>query len=497
MLRLFAPSALAFAILLGLQRRAVAYRTFSNDSFAGDSGPDCESWFLKDGNALPLGLSMLLMKDQKFPACNEMTKYIEKSFRHGTSSATHGMVLPSLSSSALYTYTSADENTIDCSVLPQATMHIRVKCGRNDAMDEKLAQCYKGKDEKPRTVLGGSPFQAMRYTLSSKGKFAKLMHDLKKPRAPVHPETFIVTDKKQCTEFFEKVKANKLDKPETWILKPVNGYGGTGIDVVSDFKTQLQVQYGKCDGSATTDYIAQRYIKPYLINGTKFHIRTFLLYKFRAAPDAAAPDPEQAWHGKRGELLFCSEPYAASSDPAKRTFATKCNLHNAKANPRYGTPGRTQEDLVKFFQPTMQEALSPAKYKQLIARMDKAMGTLSDAITQHAVKKNIFPSSKEANWMILGCDFQIDDQLNPWLLEANTCPGEPDAIPGDTKKDPYPSIFRVMLTHYRRHFLKDAAYGEASCLAKTELRDQISAVRLPGYAALGGIQKVSAPLIAR
>lgn len=451
-------------------------KTAERRGAVNDAGPQCEGWPLTQGAEFPHGLSMLNMHDEAFKGCNEMNTYLPKSWLSGAA-------FPDASKASTNNHTSVFKYDmgaagIVCNKLPSATFHVRVKAARIPRTEERLYECFKEQGASPRMVLGGEPFQQLRYAVSSKGHFANMMNALHSKHEPIHPRTFELTNPGQCKEFFAAAKG-RLTKPDMWILKPVDGYGGEGIEVVSDFGRQLQEPYGQCHKeTGAKRYIVQRYIKPYLIGGKKFHVRTFLLYKFRNG-DITAPDPEQAWHDKRGELLFCSEDYAKASDPELKSYATKCNLHNAKTNPHYGEPGKTQEDLVKFFQPTMQTALKPHKYNLLIKRMDAAMGTLADAITQYTIEKGIASSKWESNWMWLGCDFQVDTNLRPWLLEANTCPGEPDAKPGDTSADPYPAMFRVMLTHFRRHFMGNEAFAEQACSNSANLTDQISNVRLP------------------
>lgn len=371
-----------------------------------------------------------------------------------------------------------DAKDIKCRKLKRATVHVRVKARDKEAIEDTLRSCYDSRPFEPRAVLGGEPYQKMRYALSNKGHFADIMSALDRSHTPIIPQTFSLMDPVQCKQFFAMAQGN-LQKPDIWILKPEDGFGGEGIEVVADFQAQLAGPYGACSAASTArPYVVQRYIMPHLINKRKYHVRTFFLYKFRGG-NAWKPDPEQSWHIKTGKLLFCSEPFASSSNPKLRSFATKCNLHNAMVHPNFGKSGTKRTDLVKWFLPFMKDTLRAGELDKLVGRMDKAMGTLSDAITTYAKKNGIQGNANESNWMILGCDFQIDGNFKPWLLEVNTCPGAASAIPGDTGTDPYPAMFQVMLTHYRRHFLKDKTYSERACHEEKTLSDHLSGIRFP------------------
>lgn len=104
------------------------------------------------------------------------------------------------------------------------------------------------------------------------------------------------------------------------------------------------------------------------------------------------------------------------------------------------------------------------------------MATLGGAITKLVGERRAYSKPRESNWLIMGCDFQVDKDLKPWLLEVNACAGPPDGSPGNPATDPYPSMLRVMSTHFRRQILKQRVYHERVCDRSAGLSDQIMQV---------------------
>lgn len=426
------------------------------------SDAQCETFPFTNAMGLPEGLTMLDLRDTELKNCGEATKHIEAGFRVGLGRE-FGSVVE-------YNYTSTDEEAISCPKLPPATLHIRMKASPNLKLQESISKCADEKSDAPRVVLGGAPLDSIRYTLSSKGLFAKMVQDYEAAHLDVptlHPETFRITSSSlDCHDFFGKVANGTLPKESNdWILKPVRGQGGEGIVVVKDFDKQLKETFGSCSWPSDQDnWVVQRYLNPFLIKGRKFHIRLFLLYKFRSGEAGNEhATPPQAWNIRIGEMLFCAEPYTSNDDPVLSEWASKCNLHKAMSHPKYGQPGYRRDDLVKTYPWGMVEGVSSKSFRKLVKRLDTAMRTLAGSITRQAKEMQVHGNANEANWMVLGCDFQVDKNLKPFLLEVNTCPGAPEGVPGDENVDPYPAVMQIMLTNYRRELLHDPRYDEKAC----------------------------------
>lgn len=331
----------------------------------------------------------------------------------------------------------------------------------------------------PQVVFGGIPFDDIRPTLMSKSAFSQLMDF---PDS-AHPKTYRISQSvADCKAFFNKPEQTvrravagqraAFRKPQ-WIVKPVIGEGGKGIFVVSDrdeFQAKLWKPYGACNRtSSNTPIIVQKFIIPYLLQKSSFHIRTFVLMKF-----GKTGDPVQAWHIKMGNVHMCSEHFDKWSDSDLSSFATKCNLKVAKRHAAFGSPGHTTKDLVKRFPMFLKRRMPSRVYRKLISGINKALGGLAKAISN--VSKTV-SKGVEANWVALGVDFIVDSNVKPWLLEVNTCPGAGDLDPNDKHaRNPYDSMLRVMLTHYRRKMLNEEDYSEQACADDPGLSNVIERV---------------------
>ena len=87
------------------------------------------------------------------------------------------------------------------------------------------------------------------------------------------PETFILQDPGECSNFFKYCKKYPNSK---WVLKPEHGFGGEGITLHSNI-TGLKEQFGLC-GNSNELFIVQRYIPNLLLlNDHKFDVRGLLL----------------------------------------------------------------------------------------------------------------------------------------------------------------------------------------------------------------------------
>lgn len=427
----------------------------------------CEPWPFSNAGDLPNGFSALALLDRDFRNCGALSERLQSTLALGFDGEVDSM--------KVQTYRSNRVNSFDCTGWSPATVHIRTKAARRNWVEEKLGECFNtdnlvSSQVAPKIVIGGLPFQQLRWSLSHKGYFAFMMQK----KEDVHPRTYRITqDKADCEEFFKRyTEPSEDDARMSWMVKPVSGQGGIGVDLVDNFTHDLGEPFGACQikkagmskGDKKGHYIVQQFIRPYLMEGRSFHIRTHFMYMFGTADVLA-----QAYHVKIGNVHLCSEPFSSVDDPDMFGFATKCNLNQAKSHPHFGQEGMESADLVKRFPAALRARLKRSDYLMLMKKINSSLRALAKLITSSAKRKKIHANAGEANWMMLGVDFIVDDNLHPWLLEVNTCPGATamESTVQDPSRNPYIPMLRVIFTHYRQHLLHDSRYDEANCIAKS------------------------------
>ena len=243
------------------------------------------------------------------------------------------------------------------------------------------------------------------------------------------PESFVLPKDKKALQAFAK----GADAPALYIVKPIRGSGGQGIEVTPDLTTAL----------TQDDVVVQRYIdRPYLIEGRKGHCRIYGLI--------TSADPLRAYVYSEGIVRIAPELYDASPDRGGGV-----SMHVTNTALHIGHPGldisqdATLEDtgairsLSALLRRMTADGLDGekvfAEIKALVewvVRMIAAEGLFARQAASGPARS--FPPK------LFGMDMLIDDQGHPWLIEMQRTPASRGApLVERINGDMYMTSFRM------------------------------------------------------
>ena len=184
---------------------------------------------------------------------------------------------------------------------------------------------------------------------------------------------------------YSKIYPNNLFKNgEIWILKPVEGYAGSGISIVRNY-SELKKSINPKE-----EYVLAKYItNPLLYDGHKFHIRVNVIF---------ATDGQYIVLDTLNNARLALKPYQNSN------FEDK-DIHDTHFQ-------KTRPDLLKF----------PLEMEQQFGQEN--MGYINEqineivAMTLQTFIPKSYPESKHA-FEFFGYDFLVDDTYTVYLLEVN------------------------------------------------------------------------------
>jgi len=282
------------------------------------------------------------------------------------------------------------------------------------------------------------------------------------------PETYRLTDDKdECQHFFAMVSSDSASEKK-WIRKSSKSFRGQGILLVEDVDKDLVEPFSNCSGSSN-DVIVQRYIPPYQIENRGTYLKTWLLYKFGSVPNPTAQaDPPQAWHIKVGANHICSEELSMLNDPEYGQYAFICSRHMWKSNPRIQALGGWKNQTEKYFKPFPTywgETLKEDAYDTLMEQIDEQLANVAHVVDAYANEVRDYAGEGQSVWSLLGVDLIVDQNLKPWLIELNPCPGLNlnGANVTDVHRNPMIPAWRVILSHYQRFLLGKNTVDENQC----------------------------------
>jgi len=217
--------------------------------------------------------------------------------------------------------------------------------------------------------------------------------------------------------------ANKVDIDDlAWVLKDRAGYGSHGNIIATTTEVLSMYDSSKSANEQEESKLCQRIVHPpMLLNGRKFSLRVYVVYF--PGGDALT---------SRGKQTQSAEVYVSTEGLVK--FASE--LYNDKTNndieSQYMTnsgrgDGRSskQED---FHYLKSQFDASNKDYNELWRRIRTSIGLVMNRyiLKQHFIDGEIRASYDVSYFglpKIMGFDFMLDDETNPWLLEVNRFPG--------------------------------------------------------------------------
>ncbi|XP_045454529.1 tubulin monoglutamylase TTLL4-like [Melitaea cinxia] len=233
----------------------------------------------------------------------------------------------------------------------------------------------------------------------------------------IMPKTYVLPhDLKILKHDWEKYASNN----ERWIIKPPASARGTGIKVVSRW-TQIPKK---------KPVVVQRYVsKPYLINGSKFDLRLYVL--------VTSVHPLRIYLYKDGLARFASVKYNDDPSSLNDRYMHLTNYSINRLSKNY-TPNEdfsaceghkwTLETLFQYLK-TEQNVDTNALWESITDLVIKTI-IAGEASISSLTKANI--TSRYNCYELFGIDVLLDEDLKPWLLEVNISPSLHSASPLDT-----------------------------------------------------------------
>nr|XP_026497509.1 tubulin polyglutamylase ttll-4-like isoform X3 [Vanessa tameamea] len=232
----------------------------------------------------------------------------------------------------------------------------------------------------------------------------------------IMPKTYVLPhDLKILKHDWEKYAANN----ERWIIKPPASARGTGIKVVSRW-TQIPKK---------KPVVVQRYVsKPYLINGSKFDLRLYVL--------VTSVHPLRIYLYKDGLARFASVKYNDELSSLNDRYMHLTNYSINRLSKNY-TPNEdfaaceghkwTLQTLFQYLK-TEQNVDINALWESIKDLVIKTI-IAGEASISSLTKANI--TSRYNCYELFGIDVLLDEDLKPWLLEVNISPSLHSASPLD------------------------------------------------------------------
>ncbi|XP_049885995.1 tubulin monoglutamylase TTLL4-like isoform X2 [Pectinophora gossypiella] len=232
----------------------------------------------------------------------------------------------------------------------------------------------------------------------------------------IMPKTYVLPhDLKLLKHDWEKHAENN----ERWIIKPPASARGTGIRVVSRW-TQIPKK---------RSVVVQRYVsKPYLINGSKFDMRLYVL--------VTSVHPLRIYLYKDGLARFASVKYNDELASLNDRYMHLTNYSINRLSKNY-TPNEdfsaceghkwTLQTLFQYLKTERRvdtDALWESMKDLVIKTIISGEGSISSL-----TKANV--TSRYNCYELFGIDVLLDEDLKPWLLEVNISPSLHSASPLD------------------------------------------------------------------
>ncbi|XP_065161645.1 tubulin monoglutamylase TTLL4-like isoform X2 [Atheta coriaria] len=244
----------------------------------------------------------------------------------------------------------------------------------------------------------------------------RLMHRFGAKEFGFIPQTFILpNDIKSLKKCWECKDGSAGEK---WIIKPPASARGVGIKVINKW-SQLPKQ---------TSIVVQKYIAdPYLINGSKFDLRLYVL--------VTSFNPLRIYLYPEGLVRFASVKYSDNDKDLKDRFMHLTNYSINKLSSQY----TANEDanacqghkwtLTKLWE-YLRERRVDTKFlwESLKELVIKTMLSGESPITQMC-SENV--GNRYNCYELFGVDVLFDERLKPWLLEVNISPSLHSSSPLD------------------------------------------------------------------
>jgi len=222
-----------------------------------------------------------------------------------------------------------------------------------------------------------------------------------------HPESFILPEDYNLIK--EKFKNYKVSKDNIWLIKPEKGSLAIGIKFIYNFKDIPKKGF------------ISRYIhNPHLLNGTKYHLRLYVLI--------TGYSPMKLYLFNEGQVMRASEKYDNELDKLKNknsiftnffvTSRSKEYIHDINFDSEKGSEWSVST-LRKYF---LKRGIN---FDEVIWAQIKDIVIKTQMTIQNEERRILkeFNNLKNNNlFQFYGIDVMIDDKLKVWLLEYNISP---------------------------------------------------------------------------
>eukprot|EP01061_Rhynchopus_euleeides_P006912 TRINITY_DN15898_c0_g2_i1.p1 TRINITY_DN15898_c0_g2~~TRINITY_DN15898_c0_g2_i1.p1 ORF type:complete len:323 (+),score=85.19 TRINITY_DN15898_c0_g2_i1:136-969(+) len=233
----------------------------------------------------------------------------------------------------------------------------------------------------------------------------------------ITPMTFIVAPRGAATDERQEFLGARGG---TWIAKSSHGSKGLGIKISPDKRTLLRYIDRQ---EKRYKWVIQLYLEsPFLIEGRKFDIRTWVLL---------APD-RKVWVYKRGVCRTSSYLYQEGRGNLDDHLTHITNHYIQEGGDLFEKFEKGNELWFHQLHDVMQDLPEPKSfYKDLEPQLNRITKTAFDAALPAIAAT---PKPLES-FQLFGFDFLVDSALRVWLLEVNGSPAIAEYLKDDMVRD--------------------------------------------------------------
>jgi tubulin polyglutamylase TTLL1 len=218
-----------------------------------------------------------------------------------------------------------------------------------------------------------------------------------------------------CYEAIEEERRSRRGVRNVWIVKPgENTNRGNGITVcygLDDIKVRLRGRERNGDGKLRT-FILQKYIEnPMLYHKRKFDLRHYVLL-------ACTNGAVKAYWFEEGYVRTSSSEF--NLKPSKDCLAHLTNDAIQKHTPDYGKYEKGNKLSYAELQKYLDATYPSRKFSMAESFLPKMKHFATEAVK--ATYALLDPARRKNNFELLGLDFMMDEDFEPWLIEVNTNP---------------------------------------------------------------------------
>eukprot|EP01047_Picozoa_sp_COSAG01_P071932 COSAG01_NODE_11302_length_1963_cov_2.207618_1_plen_448_part_00 len=232
------------------------------------------------------------------------------------------------------------------------------------------------------------------------------------------PTTYVVPQ--EYGLFYEEFKRNPS---QVWIMKPIGRAQGKGIFLftklsqISDWKKTVKWRANagqdEKEEEQVETYVAQRYVdNPYLIGGTKFDLRIYML--------VTSFQPLTCWLYREGFARFSSVRFSMKKKDISSAFIHLTNVAVQKTADGYAEQANGEDgDTSKM---TLRQLKLQIAARHGMAAAHAAFDEIEMVMIRSLLAVQKIMINDKHCFELYGYDVMLDDQLKAWLIEVNSSP---------------------------------------------------------------------------